>query len=126
MIVKNATQVITTGDKANQIVYRSHTGYAGGLKEVSFQRMAQKKPDEIIRKAVSGMLPKNGTRKFLLDRLLIFSGEVVPDAVEGNVMKDYTAGDVPQKQASDGWKAIGGRRGPEGGPRWHKSSYGRA
>lgn len=126
VIVKNATKVLTTGNKAEQMVYRSHTAYAGGLKEISFKRMSQNKPDEIIRKAVRGMLPNNPTRKFLLDRLLIFTGDVVPDSVQGNVSKDYTAGDTPQAQASQGWKGIGGRRSKEGGPRWHKSSYGRA
>ncbi|TIA86451.1 hypothetical protein E3P99_03681 [Wallemia hederae] len=104
VVVKNATQVVTTGDKANQMVYRSHTGYAGGLKEVSFKRMAEKKPDEIIRKAVSGMLPKNRTRKHLLDRLLIFSGDTIPDSIAGNVVKDYTNGDKPEAQATQGWK----------------------
>lgn len=126
VVVKNATKVLTTGDKANQIVYRNHTTYPGGLKEISFNRLKATKPDEIIRKAVSGMLPKNRTRKHLLDRLLIFNDETLPDSINGNITKDYLSGDKVLPQADKGWKAIGGRRGPEGGPRWHKSSFGRA
>ena len=90
--------------------------------------MQQKKPDEIIRHAVSGMLPKNRLRKRMLERLLIFTDEKVPDSVNANKVTNYVQGDQPSQISNHmtGCKGIGGRRGPHGGPRWHKSSFGRA
>ncbi|CAE6537948.1 unnamed protein product, partial [Rhizoctonia solani] len=57
--VTNARKVVVTGRKADQIIYRHHTMYPGGLKEIKYKTMMERKPDEIIRQAVSGMLPKN-------------------------------------------------------------------
>lgn len=87
VVVTNARKIVVTGRKADQILYRSHSMYPGGLKEVPYKTMMEKKPDEIIRKAVSGMLPKNRLRAKRLDRLFIF-----PDAehpYEGNILKDH-------------------------------------
>ncbi len=62
VVVTNAKQVVVTGRKADQRVYRHHTMYPGGLKEIKYKEMMERKPEEIIRKAVSGMLPKNTLR----------------------------------------------------------------
>ncbi|KAI9507800.1 60S ribosomal protein L23 [Russula earlei] len=74
VVVTNASHINVTGRKADQILYRKHTRYPGGLKEVKYKEMMDKKPDEIIRKAVSGMLPKNKLRERRLERLRIFDG----------------------------------------------------
>ncbi|KAF8467433.1 ribosomal protein L13, partial [Gautieria morchelliformis] len=75
VVVTNASKVKVTGRKEQQLVYRHHTMFPGGLKEISYRDMKAKKPDEIIRKAVSGMLPKNKLRARRLERLRIFADD---------------------------------------------------
>lgn len=78
VVVTNASHVAVTGKKTEQKVYRHHTMYPGGLKEISFKAMLQSKPEEILRRAVSGMLPKNKLRERRLERLKIFSDSTHP------------------------------------------------
>ncbi|WFD38771.1 54S ribosomal protein L23, mitochondrial [Malassezia japonica] len=92
VVVTNASHVAVTGKKAEQKVYRHHTMYPGGLKEIPFKAMLQSKPEEILRRAVSGMLPKNKLRERRLERLKIFSDSTHP--YEENIVKRY---DVPTK-----------------------------
>jgi len=75
VVVTNARKIKVTGRKAEQKLYRHHTMYPGGLKEIQYKDMMARKPDEIIRKAVSGMLPKNKLRDRRLERLRIFEGD---------------------------------------------------
>lgn len=75
VVVINAERVRTTGNKADQKIYRHHSGFPGGLKEVPFRRMMQQKPAEIIREAVLGMLPKNKLRARRARKLRIYAGE---------------------------------------------------
>lgn len=86
-MVVNAKHVKVTGRKADQKIYRWHTGHPGGLKEVPYKQMMEDRPDEIIRRAVSGMLPKNRLRDVRLGRLLIFPEESHP--YDGNIIKRY-------------------------------------
>uniref|UniRef100_A0A7S3QXV6 50S ribosomal protein L13 n=1 Tax=Dunaliella tertiolecta TaxID=3047 RepID=A0A7S3QXV6_DUNTE len=72
VVVINASQVHLTHDKWQTKVYRWHTGYPGGLKSRTADKLWEKDPTEILRKAVSGMLPKNKLRIFRLDKLKIF------------------------------------------------------
>ena len=58
VVIVNAAKVKLTGRKEDQKVYRRHTGYPGGLREVSYEQMLDRKPAEILRKAVYGMMPK--------------------------------------------------------------------
>ncbi|ODN98527.1 ribosomal protein L13 [Cryptococcus wingfieldii CBS 7118] len=74
VVVENALGVRLTGKKSMDKVYHSHTGWMGGKKEVPISRLRERRPEEIIRKAVSGMLPKNTFRDRRLDRLKIFPG----------------------------------------------------
>ncbi|KAG8693507.1 54S ribosomal protein L23, mitochondrial [Ceratobasidium sp. 394] len=85
--VTNARKVIVTGRKADQIVYRHHTMYPGGLKEIQYKTMMERKPDEIIRQAVSGMLPKNRLRDRRLERLRIFEGPENP--LQANIKRRW-------------------------------------
>ncbi|BGP18902.1 hypothetical protein JCM10213_005513 [Rhodosporidiobolus nylandii] len=89
VVVTNAQKVAVTGRKADQKLYRHHTQFPGGLKEIPYKTMLERKPEEIIRRAVSGMLPKNRLRAKRLERLFIF-----PDAenpYEANLLKDHAA-----------------------------------
>ncbi|KAG8852349.1 54S ribosomal protein L23, mitochondrial [Tulasnella sp. 330] len=91
--VTNAKKVVVTGRKADQKMYIHHTMWPGGLKEIPYKTMMDRKPDEIIRKAVSGMLPKNKLRDKRLSRLRIFYDEKNP--FEGNVLKRWEDGQTP-------------------------------
>ncbi|PWN95810.1 60S ribosomal protein L23 [Tilletiopsis washingtonensis] len=92
VVVTHARHVVVTGNKEQQIVYRHHTMFPGGLKEIKYQTMMATKPEEIIRKAVSGMLPKNKLRDRRLERLKIFPDEAHPYAA--NIVKRYDLGDA--------------------------------
>ena len=74
VVVVNALEVKLTGRKRKQKLYRSHSGYPGGYKEVKFEKMISEQPEKVIRHAVSGMLPGNRLKKKRLARLRIFSG----------------------------------------------------
>ncbi len=74
VIVINAEKVRLTGNKALTKNYYSHSGYPGGLKEVSYQRMLEKHPERIIEKAVKGMLPKNTLGRAMGKKLKVYAG----------------------------------------------------
>jgi len=78
IIVVNAAKVLTTGRKLDQKKYYRHSGWIGGLKETSLRDMLAKKPEEVIRKAVRGMLPKNRLGRAMLKKLKVYSGEAHP------------------------------------------------
>ena len=74
VVVVNASKVVLTGKKLDQKYYRYHTGYVGGLKEITYREMMEKKPEEVVAHAVSGMLPKNKLRSRMMTRLRVFAG----------------------------------------------------
>ena len=61
-VVINAEKVQVTGGKATKKVYRHHTGYPGGLKSISFEKLIDKAPERVIQGAVKGMLPRNSPK----------------------------------------------------------------
>lgn len=75
VVVINAKKVSISGKKSDMKTYSFYSGYPGGLKTVTFKMLLQKKPTEVIRHAVSGMLPKNKLRDRRLARLFIFGNE---------------------------------------------------
>jgi large subunit ribosomal protein L13 len=81
-VVTNVDKVVFTGEKWRQKLYRWHTGYPGGLKEVPAWRMRERRPDSVLAKAVSGMLPKNRLRDPRLGRLKLFYGDVCEQRVQ--------------------------------------------
>ncbi|KAJ2784926.1 54S ribosomal protein L23, mitochondrial [Coemansia javaensis] len=87
VVVVNARHIAVTGRKREQKLYRHHSRYPGGLKEIPFERLQDKDPGKIIEKAVSGMLPKNRLRKPRLQRLLVFPDAEHPYA--DNIIKRY-------------------------------------
>jgi large subunit ribosomal protein L13 len=78
IVVVNAAKVLTTGRKLDQKKYYRHSGWIGGLKETSLRDMLAKKPEDVIRKAVRGMLPKNRLGRAMLKKLKVYAGEAHP------------------------------------------------
>lgn len=78
VVVINVKDVKLTGKKESQKVYRSHSGYPGGLKEVSFAKMLTQHPERITEHAVSGMLPDNRLKKSRMARLKVVAGDKNP------------------------------------------------
>lgn len=74
VVVINAEKVVTTGRKAEQKVYRSHSGYPGGFKEVSFSKMSKEHPNRVIEFAIAGMLPDNRLKSDRMARLHVVKG----------------------------------------------------
>ncbi|KAJ3092213.1 54S ribosomal protein L23, mitochondrial [Quaeritorhiza haematococci] len=87
VVVVNARHVGLTGKKSQQKLYRWHSGYPGGLKEVTFKDYVQTHPTAPLEKAVYGMLPKNNLRKVWMSRLKIFPDEEHP--YKENILKMY-------------------------------------
>ncbi len=75
VIVLNTKQVFVTGKKEEQKLYRTHSGYMGGLKETSLGKLRSDRPNAIIEHAISGMLPKNRLRDGMMNRLKLVDGE---------------------------------------------------
>lgn len=74
VIVVNAEKIKLTGKKDKQKVYYRHSGYPGGLKEISYEKMITTHPERIIKHAVSGMLPKNKLNRKILKKLKVYTG----------------------------------------------------
>ena len=85
VVVVNAAQVQLTGKKLADKIYYRHSGYIGGLKEITAGRLLQKKPEEVLRHAVRGMLPKNSLGRRLLKKLKIYAGQDHPHEAQGPV-----------------------------------------
>jgi large subunit ribosomal protein L13 len=85
IIVVNAEKVRLTGKKLEQKVYRHYTGYPGGLKEISAQRMLETRPEELVREAVLGMLPKSRLGSRLATRLKVYAGPKHPHQAQNPV-----------------------------------------
>ena len=74
VIVINAEKVAVTGNKLNQKLYTHHTGYISGLKQVTLKRMLETKPEEVLKHAVKGMLPKNALGRAMFGKLHVYAG----------------------------------------------------
>jgi len=74
VIVINADKMVLTGKKLDQKLYRYHTGYAGGLKEIDYKTLMSKKPEKALELAVKGMLPKNALGRQMFRKLHVYAG----------------------------------------------------
>ncbi len=74
VVVVNAAKVVLTGEKLEKKIYYRHSGYVGGLKKTTAKEMLQKRPQNLIRLAVKGMLPKNSLGRRQLAKLKIYVG----------------------------------------------------
>jgi len=78
IVVVNANKIIVTGDKLNQKKYFRHSGYPGGIKSKSLEEVIKNSPEDAIRTAVKGMLPKNKLGKKMLTKLKIYKDKDHP------------------------------------------------
>ena len=74
VIITNCDKVVLTGRKLEQKFYRYHTGYIGGLKEISYSKMMETKADFVVKEAVKGMLPKSPLGRQMLKKLKVYKG----------------------------------------------------
>lgn len=82
VIIVNAEKVLLTGSKALQKMYKDYSGYPGGLKETTYRRMVAKKPEEIIIRAIKGMLPKGPVGREMITKLKVYAGEKHPHGAQ--------------------------------------------
>jgi large subunit ribosomal protein L13 len=78
IVVVNAEKIIMTGKKLTDKIYYSYSGYPGGLRETAAGKMLAEKPENLIRIAVAGMMPKNNLGRKMLKKLKIYSGNAHP------------------------------------------------
>ncbi len=78
VVVVNADKIKLTGNKLDQKMYHHYSGYPSGLKSITAAKLLQKKPEDLIRSAVRGMLPKNNLARKLIKKLKIYSGPEHP------------------------------------------------
>jgi len=82
MVVINAAQVKSTGNKEKEKTYYSHSGYPGGIKQITLEKLRIKDPRQIIEKAVRGMLPKNPLGRDMLRKLKVYPGAEHPHTAQ--------------------------------------------
>ena len=78
VVITNAERITVTGNKVEDKLYRHYTGFPGGLREETFGKLKARKPEEILKRAISGMLPKNKLRKDRMNNLYIYKGDEHP------------------------------------------------
>jgi len=82
IIVINASQVKVTGNKRTDKIYYRHSGYPGGIKQMTFEKLLAKHPEQVIEKAVKGMLPKNPLGRAIYRKLKVYAGSLHPHAAQ--------------------------------------------
>ena len=82
IVVVNAEKVRVTGAKGTDKMYHRHTGYPGGLKSMSFEKLIDKAPERVIESAVKGMLPRNPLGRAMFRKLKVYAGDAHPHAAQ--------------------------------------------
>ena len=82
IVVINAEKVVVTGKKTSDKMYYHHTGYPGGIKSISFEKLIGKAPERAIESAVKGMMPKNKLSRAMLDKLKVYAGSEHPHSAQ--------------------------------------------
>lgn len=80
IVVTNAEKVRVTGNKAKNKIYYSHTGFPGGLKQITFEKLIEKAPERAIQHAVKGMLPRGPLGRAVFKKLKVYVGNEHPHA----------------------------------------------
>jgi large subunit ribosomal protein L13 len=88
VIIVNADKIVLTSDKADKKIAYRHSGYPGGLRSTRYTDFMAAKPEEVVRKAVRGMLPKNRLGRAMISKLKIYRGPTHPHAAQGPVVLD--------------------------------------
>lgn len=86
MVVVNAEQVRVTGNKAKDKTYYRHSGYPGGLKSETFEKLIKRRPEKVLEEAVKGMLPKNPLGRAMFSKLKVYMGSEHPHAAQQPVV----------------------------------------
>ena len=82
IVVVNAEKIGVTGNKATQKMYYSHTGYPGGLKDITFDKLIDKAPERVIQSAVKGMLPRGPLGREMFRKLKVYAGNEHPHTAQ--------------------------------------------
>ncbi len=82
VVVVNAEKIAVTGNKLSNKMYYHHTGYPGGIKSITAGKLRQTRPEELLRSAVKGMLPKNTLGRAMLKKLKIYKGAAHPHGAQ--------------------------------------------
>jgi len=82
IVVINAEKITVTGRKAKDKIYHRHTGYIGGLKSISFEKLIDKAPERVIQTAVKGMLPRGPLGREMFRKLKVYAGEQHPHTAQ--------------------------------------------
>jgi len=82
IVVINAEKVTVTGNKASGKIYNHHTGYIGGLKSISFEKLIDKAPERVIQGAVKGMLPRGPLGRAMFKKLKVYAGTDHPHTAQ--------------------------------------------
>jgi len=82
IVVINASQIKVTGNKSKDKVYYSHSGYPGGIKEITFEKLLARHPERVIEIAVKGMLPKNPLGRAMYRKLKVYAGTEHPHTAQ--------------------------------------------
>ena len=82
MVVINADKVRVTGNKPKGKIYHSHSGFPGGLKSLSFEKLLDKDPERIVQLAVKGMLPKSPLGRAMFKKLKVYAGTEHPHGAQ--------------------------------------------
>ena len=82
IVVINAEKVCVTGKKTSDKIYYSHTGFPGGIKEISFEKLIDKAPERVLEAAVKGMLPRNPLGRDMYRKLKVYAGSNHPHAAQ--------------------------------------------
>jgi large subunit ribosomal protein L13 len=88
VIIVNADKVVLSSDKASKKFAYRHSGYPGGLRKTSYSKLMAEKPQDAVRKAVKGMLPKNRLGRAMISKLKVYAGPDHPHAAQGPVALD--------------------------------------
>ena len=91
VIIVNAAKVVLTSDKADKKIAYRHTGYPGGLRETRYSDFMASKPEEAVRKAIKGMLPKNRLGRSMLGKLKVYAGPTHPHFAQNPVPLDLAS-----------------------------------
>ncbi|MFH1046537.1 MAG: 50S ribosomal protein L13 [Candidatus Omnitrophota bacterium] len=83
VVIINAKEILVTGAKMQDKLYKHYSGYPGGLKQVPLETMLKNKPEEVMRHAVKGMLPKGSLGRDMFRKLKVYAGSEYPDKAYG-------------------------------------------
>ncbi len=89
IVVINASQIKVTGNKNKAKIYYSHSGYPGGLKEITFEKLLAKRPEQVIEIAIKGMLPKNILGRAMYRKLKVYAGTDHPHTAQQPQLLDF-------------------------------------